>query len=157
MDNKKFYTVRGYQLLEQSSGVLTPSLEDYLEMIYRSVLYDGHIRVNELADHLNVKPSSASKMIIKLKDLGFIDYEKYGIIRLTKKGSQVGQFLLWRHNTLCNFFTLIANGNPEKSFVETELVEHILSRETVQNLEKILLFFKNNESVLKQLKDYLSQ
>ena len=64
----KFYTMRGYQLQDQQSHALTPSLEDYLEMIFRSMQKGGAVRVSRLAEELNVKPSSVSKMLIKLAD-----------------------------------------------------------------------------------------
>ena len=68
MNNKGFHTVRGYQLLEQNKRLLTSAMEDYLEMICRNSLQDGYIRINKLAELLNVKASSASKMVQKLGD-----------------------------------------------------------------------------------------
>lgn len=154
LEDRKFYTVRGYQLLEQSKSLLTPSLEDYLEMIYRSITYHGYIRVNELASDLNVKPSSVSKMITKLAELGLIDYEKYGVIQLTDKGTEIGKYLLWRHNTIYQFFDFLSSGDRDQAFKETELVEHILSRETVNNMEKLLSFFSSQPAIEEQLKQY---
>jgi hypothetical protein len=43
---QEFHTVRGYQLLEQHRKILTPAMEDYLEMIYRNSLVKGYIRIN---------------------------------------------------------------------------------------------------------------
>ena len=60
-----FRTVRGYQLKNQKKGVLTPALEDYLEMVYRLCLEDHYARVGKLSELLHVKPSSTSKMILK--------------------------------------------------------------------------------------------
>lgn len=149
-----FYTVRGYQLLEQHLNHLTPSLEDYLEMICRGIQQNGAIRVKDLAKDLNVKPSSASKMIQKLAELGFIDYEKYGAIRLTEQGKEVGQYLLWRHNALWAFFQLLAPDNQEASLVEAELTEHILSRETVERLEHLTQFFAAKPEIYQQMQRF---
>ncbi|HEX2938259.1 MAG TPA: DtxR family transcriptional regulator, partial [Ruminiclostridium sp.] len=44
-----FHTVRGYQILEQHRKLLTPAMEDYLEMIYRHSLTESYMRVNTLA------------------------------------------------------------------------------------------------------------
>ena len=66
--NKEFHTVRGYQMLSSESKVLTSSMEDYLEMIYRIYLDDGYARINQLADKLNVRPSSTT--VQKLYELG---------------------------------------------------------------------------------------
>ena len=145
MSERKFYTVRGYQLLDKSITDLTPSLEDYMEMIYRKITTNGYIRVTELAQELNVKPSSVSKTLGKLVNLNMIDYQKYGVIKLTDRGWRVGKYLLWRHNVVNSFFEILAPKNPERGFAEAERVEHILSRETVVQLENIIETLRNRE------------
>ena len=53
---------------------LTPAMEDYLEMVFRSSEEQGYLRLNELAESLNVRASSASKMVQKLGEYGLIKY-----------------------------------------------------------------------------------
>lgn len=157
MNDPAFRTVRGYQLLENHKNKLTASLEDYLEMIVRGIRKDGYIRVNTLADQLHVKPPSASKMIQKLQELGFIDYEKYGVIRLTEQGEEIGAYLLWRHNVVLRFFTMLSPDSQKKRFVEAELAEHIFSRGTVQSLEDLLCFFKEHPDCYDAFQTYRRQ
>lgn len=147
MHDEKFYTARGYQLLEREKNLLTPSLEDYLEMIYRTIRKSGFIRGNELAAELNVKPSSVSKMLSKLTALNYIDYEKYGVIRLTEQGEQAGAYLLWRHDVIQRFFGLLSRSKSDDAFVETELAEHMLSQQTVETMELFLSFLSENKDV----------
>ena len=151
MEHEKFYTVRGYQLQEQSQKPLTASLEDYLEMIARSIRENGFIRVTELAAELNVKPSSVSKMIMKLAELGLLDYEKYGVIRLTEKGKETGDYLLWRHEVIRRFYELLS-GHNDTSFVEAERTEHLLSEHTVRGMETVLRFFEAHEEAAAELR-----
>jgi len=92
-----FYTVRGYQILNSENKLLTPAMEDYLEMIYRTCKGDDFIRVKQLADRLNVRPSSVTKIVQRLYKLGLVDYQRYGMIRLTVEGRTIGDFLLRRH------------------------------------------------------------
>jgi DtxR family Mn-dependent transcriptional regulator len=152
VEENKFYTVRGYQLMDQQRNGLTPSLEDYLEMIYRNILSAGYVRVNMLAQELNVKPSSVSKMIMKLAEQGYIDYEKYGVIKLTKRGQEMGKYLLWRHNVINRFFSLLSSMNQE-NFEEVELVEHILGQETVRSIERLLGILQSEPKVLEKIKN----
>lgn len=152
MEQEKFYTVRGYQMIEQHQKPLTASLEDYLEMIARSIRENGFVRVTELAEELNVKPSSVSKMIMRLSNLGFLDYEKYGVIQLTEKGRQLGEYLLWRHNVIHRFFLLLSGEDGNTSFVETERTEHLLSERTVKGMEAVLCFFEGNEKAASELR-----
>ena len=89
MNNEKgFYTLKGYQRYETNE--MTASMEDYLEMICRILENTNVVRINELADKLHVKPSSASKMVNNLKEAGYIEFQKYGYISVTKKGFDAG-------------------------------------------------------------------
>ena len=83
-DENAYFTFKGYQLNNDSN--LTSSMEDYLEMIIRLKEKQPFVRINELANNLNVRPSSASKMVTKLSQEGFLEYQKYGIITLTELG-----------------------------------------------------------------------
>ncbi len=151
---KPFFTVRGYQLLEQHKGSLTPCLEDYLEMICRYLKQNRHIRIKDLAELLHVRPSSASKMIHKLSELGLIDYEKYGVIELSAQGQEIGAYLLWRHDTIDSFFRFISPQDQSNSFMETELVEHILSKNTMLQIEKLMRFFSDHPEDKEQFYRY---
>jgi len=149
---QEFHTVRGYQLINQDKKLLTPAMEDYLEMIYRNSLQEGYMRINTLSELLNVKPSSATKMVQKLTELELLDYKKYGIIFLTDKGKEVGQFLLNRHNIIEKFLQTI--GISENILVETELIEHNVGDKTLQNIDILNTFFQQNPDTFEKFKDY---
>ena len=142
--SEDFYTARGYQIIAQTNHALSASLEDYLEMIYRKIDDCGHIRVNEIASNLHVKPSSVSKMLSKLLMQNLINYEKYGVISLTRNGEELGKYLLWRHNTITSFFEMLLGNGNSQAFKEAELTEHILSVETVKKLEWLVNNFGND-------------
>lgn len=125
-----FYTLKGYSLMENTQ--VTAAMEDYLEMICRLSCDNTPVRINDLARHLNVRPSSASKMAANLQELGFIDFPKYGLITPTEKGVDTGSYLLYRHNLLNDFFCLINHSLDELEQVEK--VEHFLTPRTVENI-----------------------
>jgi len=133
-NNTDFYTFKGYQLNENSQ--ITSSMEDYLEMICRIYKKQDVVRINELADRLHVKPSSASKMVNNLRRLELVDFEKYGYIKPTVKGLAVGEYLLYRHDILNKFLCFINNSEDETEQVEK--IEHFLDEKTIRNIEKIL-------------------
>ena len=156
MDSNTFHTMRGYQTINHAATPLTPSLEDYLEMIYRNILSDGIVRVKTLSQRLNVKPPSVSRMMAKLNQMGYLDYEKYGLIRLTPKGEEMGKYLLARHDIIYRFFSLL-NGNEASSVLsEAEQVEHTLSRQTVAQLERLIRFMEENPDILDKFQNYRS-
>jgi Mn-dependent DtxR family transcriptional regulator len=147
-NNREFHTFRGYQMLKQNKKNLTASMEDYLEMIYRSCMEEEYVRINHLARQLNVRAPSASKIVQKLAKLGLINYEKYGIIQLTESGKDLGEFLLNRHRILETFLNKI--GVKDAVLKDTEMVEHHISMETFECIEIFNEFLEQNPEILKK-------
>ncbi len=131
-NNSNFYTLKGYQL--NKNAQITSSMEDYLEMICRMQKKQEVVRINELAQRLHVKPSSASKMVGNLKYLGLVTFERYGYIKTTAEGEAVGEYLLYRHAVLNEFLCLVNNSENETEQVEK--IEHFLDKKTIGNIEK---------------------
>jgi len=133
-DNKKFYTLKGYSLLE--GNTITASMEDYLEMIFRIHSTGETVRVGTLAENLNVKPSSATKMVGNLKKQGLVSSEKYEYIKLTEAGTALGKYLVFRHDTIHKLLCLINQSQNELEQVEK--IEHFFNVETVMNIKRFL-------------------
>lgn len=152
--DSEFRTVRGYQLLNQQEGQLTPAMEDYLEMAYRLCLQDGYTRVGIISGELHVKPSSASKMLSRLVDLGYLEYDRCDSILLTARGRESGAYLLDRHNTVEQFLQLIGCAD---SLAEAELIEHSLSPETVARLHALLAFFASDHSIQRKYEAFVTK
>lgn len=147
-----FHTVRGYENMKLNKKLLTPSMEDYLEMIYRYCESDKFIKLNKLAQSLSVRDSSASKMMKKLGNLGLIKYEPYGVISLTDEGREMGKFLLERHNIIAQFLTNI--GVEDEVLIETELIEHVISSETVYKIDMLNRFISGDGTIPEKFKEY---
>lgn len=152
---REFYTVRGYALLNQEGNVLTPSMEDYLEMAYRLGKDKGYARTSDLAEALNVQPPSASKMVQKLAEMGYFNYEKYGVIEFTELGREVGEYLLKRHETIEKFLTML--GVINNTLEDTEKIEHSISEETYKCITLFFQFMQNNQEWIKEYKLFLAQ
>ena len=146
--DREFHTVRGYQILNSEDKILTSSLEDYLEMIYRICLEDGYARINQLADKLNVRPSSSTKVVQKLCVLKLVKYKRYGIIQLTAEGKVLGEFLLKRHEIIQEFLKNL--GIEQTLLKDTELIEHDVSLSTLESIYMLNRFLSHNPEVKKQ-------
>ena len=155
MDRDKFRTFRGYSMESREEGDLTPSMEDYLEMIYRIAGESGYARVNDLALALNVQPSSASKMVRKLAEQGHLKYEPYGILVLTDSGREAGRLLLERHEILATFLELL--GVRANLLQDTERIEHLVSEETLGCIASFVEFAAQNPGWLEPFHRYLHE
>lgn len=148
--NKEFYTFREY--MRKDDDLLTASMEDYLEMIYRLSRDTGFTRIHDLASALNVQPPSATKMVQRLAEIGAVNYERYGMIILSKKGEELGSALLERHQIIEDFLKLL--GITKGVLEETEKIEHTISTETLNCLADFVEFFKNRPDVIKEFEAY---
>lgn len=147
---KQYYTFGEYIKLNN----LTPSEEDYIEMIYRLQLKDENVKVAKLAKVLNVKTPSASNMVKRLQSKELLEHESYGELNLTPKGYDIGKFLFVRHNTVSEFLNII--GVKTNLHEETEKIEHTLSIETLNNMMSLVKFFNENKDVLNAYQNYLN-
>lgn len=145
--SKGFYTFNNY--FKTNSSLITASMEDYIEMIYRLSSKKGFTRVVDLSKALNVKPSSTTNMIRKLDELRLVTYEKYGYIKLTDDGDRYGAFLLYRHNTVEKFLNII--GATSNVLEETEKIEHVLSKETFERIENFIEIIDNHPIIKEKL------
>lgn len=154
MNDSNFYTFRGYSL--NNEKVLSPSMEDYIEMIYRLSCEKNNVRVNDLSESLNVQPPSSSKMIKKLSRFGYVNYEKYGYVNLTEKGVEIGKYLLSRHETIFNFLKLV--GVADNLLEQTEKIEHAINEETIEKMNNFILFINDNPDIYNMYsKKYLQE
>lgn len=135
----EFYTLTGYKI--KDNLIITPAMEDYIEMIYRCTKNGNSITVKEISELLNVRSSSVSKMLNRLNNCELANYTKYGMISLTDMGKKFGGFYLRRHNVLSRFFKFI-NGKNFK-LEQVEKVEHYVDSITIKNINK---FIKKNKS-----------
>lgn len=147
---ESFFTFSEY--IKKDQGLLTPSMEDYVEMIYRLSKDSGYTRINELSNALNVQPPSATRMVQKLAEIHLVYYERYGVITLTEKGKLKGNMLLVRHNIVEKFLSSI--GVTEGILEETEKIEHTVSKETLSCMTTYLSFLKDNPDIEKKFKFY---
>ena len=122
-------------------GMMTQSLEDYLEAIYMCVVAGRPAQVSDVAHQLNVKMPSVVKAIRELKRLGLVTQEPYAAIELTAKGRRLAKMVLGRHTLLCSFLQKLGV-SAKTADVDACRMEHILSAET---LDKIRIFTEKNK------------
>jgi len=136
--------------------VPTPSMEDYLERIYRLIDEKGYARVADIAEGLEVHPSSATKMIQKLDKDEYLIYEKYRGLMLTPKGKKIGKRLVERHHLLEQFLSMIGV-KEELIYKDVEGIEHHLSSESIACIETLVEYFRRDPARQEQLRSLREQ
>lgn len=129
----------------------TPSMEDYIEQIYNLIETKGYARVSDLAEALEVHPSSVTKMVQKLDRDNYLNYEKYRGFILTDKGNKIGKRLVFRHELLEQFLEIIGV-DEEKIYGDVEGIEHHLSWNSIDRIGDLVNYFKSDQTRINDLK-----
>lgn len=123
---------------------MTATIEDYLESILVISEKKGFAQVTEIANFLKVSKASVTEMVSKLKKHKLVHYEKYGTITLTEQGKEIAEKVKDRHE-IWKTFLLLIGVNTEIANIDCCLLEHNLSKETVSNLKKFIVFLKDEK------------
>ncbi|WP_456468607.1 metal-dependent transcriptional regulator [Archaeoglobus sp.] len=106
-------------------------IEEYLEAIYDIQENERRIaKTGDLANILNVKPSSVTEMLIKLRDLGYVDYQPYKGAKLTRKGEEVAKKIKKYYLALLAFFRNFLEIDEEMASKLSCELEHHINEET---------------------------
>jgi DtxR family Mn-dependent transcriptional regulator len=122
----------------QDRDTLSRSVQDYLKAIYALQETGGAVQTSQLAERLRVAPPSATVMIGRLAEGGFLRHTPYKGVELTEKGAQVALEVL-RHHRLWEAFLHQALGVPiDELHGEAERLEHELSDALEQHIARVL-------------------
>ena len=133
----------------------TASMEDYLETIYELIQEKGYARVSDIAQALDLTPSSVTRMVQRLDEQSYVVYERYRGLVLTPKGEQIGRQMRRRHRTLEQFLRLIGVADEETIQQDVEGIEHHVSLTTMQALHRLVEFLDERPDVRKALQRYV--
>ncbi len=127
---------------------LTVSAEDYLERIHELIETKGYARVSDIAALLALTRPTVSIMVQRLSRDGYIAYEKYRGLTLTTRGSEVARRIRTRHVLLTEFLGLL---DLDRAVVQrdTEGIEHHISPETLEKLERLVEHWKRHPARLR--------
>jgi len=127
-------------------------MEDYLEIISELVELKGYATTLDISRYMNVSAPSVTKMLQRLDEGGFLEYEKYHGINLTNKGKQVAEGIRQNHGILLEFFEILGVGYDTAN-QDTEGIEHHLNQKTIKQLIKFITFLKDNPKIIENFKN----
>jgi DtxR family Mn-dependent transcriptional regulator len=117
------------------------SYEDYLKGIY--IISKGNkggwTRNSEISNFLNVKPSSVTNMLYKLKANGLIVWNPRKSLRLTKKGKNIALSVIKNYECLHTFFVNVLRLENKNIIHKLSCeIEHHLNPEVFNALESLI-------------------
>lgn len=121
--------------------MIAQTTEDYLEAIYKILAHKNRARTNDIASRLGVKPSSVTEMLGKLREKGYINYEKYVGATLTDDGREVAKNVSEIHENARKFLELL-QVPPNQADEDACKIEHNLSEVSIDQLNKFINFIE---------------
>lgn len=144
-NSKRLESIKAAHKLEKSGS--SARMEDYLEIISELVELKGYATTLDISRYMNVSAPSVTKMLKRLDENGFLEYEKYHGINLTAKGAQVAEGIRQKHSILLEFFEILGISD-ETANQDIEGIEHHLNVKTIKQLRKFITFLKSNPKIL---------
>jgi len=149
-DGKRLESIKAaHQIVRKGSST---RMEDYLEVIAELVELKGYATTLDISRYMNVSAPSVTKMLQRLDEDDYLEYEKYHGINLTQKGSQTADTIRKKHGILLEFFEILGIGH-ETANQDAEGIEHYLNPKTIRQLRKFITFLKSNPKVLDNFKN----
>ena len=127
--------------------------EDYLEVIAELVELKGYATALDISRFMNVSPPSVTKMLQKLDEKKYLEYEKYHGINLTDKGKRLADTIRQKHGILLDFFEILGVGK-DIADQDVEGIEHHLNPKTIRQLRKFITFLKSNPKIINEFNEF---
>lgn len=105
--------------------MITESVEEYLEAIYRLGERGEAATTTSVANKLKVAPASATQMLKKLAKQRYLKYTPYRGVYLTPKGKKIGKEILRKHRVMEKFLSILGLPKSRVHKDACELEHHI--------------------------------
>jgi DtxR family Mn-dependent transcriptional regulator len=122
-----------------SAAVQPPSVsvEDYIKAIWEVAGADV-ASTKDVAERLSIAPPSVSNMFVRLREMGFVEYERYRGVSLTERGREEALRLVRRHRLVETFLLKHLGYSWDEVHEEAESLEHAVSDGFTERLAEYL-------------------
>ena len=139
-------------------NTLTPILEDYMEVIFNLVEKNHVARVKEIADKMNVKMPTVTSTLKKLSKMKLVNYDPYSVVTLTPEGKKTAEKIIFKHNTLMDFFHNVLLVPENAAYKNACKFEHSVDNILLKRLEIFTNFInEQNTSFIDNFKNYCKE
>jgi len=120
------------------AGLISPKLEDYLEVIFNLMAENRVARVRDIAREMGVQMPSVTGALKHLAEHGLVNYRPYEYVTLTTEGVRIARGMIRRHDILKRFLVEVLRLPDEVAEPDACGMEHALSEETLGRLMEFL-------------------
>ncbi len=114
--------------------------ENYIKTLFYLHQKNADITLTDLGEEMQVSKPTANDMIKKLQKDGFVNYEKYKPIRMTKEGKQRAASILRKHRLSEMFLSQIMEFGWEEVHEIADELEHVKAEKLFDRMDELLGF-----------------
>ena len=153
MDSKLTYLDKAHRKYKRK---YTPTMEDYIEIIYELIENKGYVRPIEISKLLHVKSATVTSMLKKLHDNKLVIYEKYRGAILSNDGKELAKLIVTKHRILVEFLELVTT-NKLEAHKSAEKIEHYLEYSTINRINLITKLIKEDKNIYKKFQKIIGR
>jgi DtxR family Mn-dependent transcriptional regulator len=112
--------------------------QDYLKAIYLLQSREQGANTSAIAQALEVSPASATGMVKRLAEAGYLEHTPYQGVRLTPAGEQVALQMVRHHRLIELFLHDLLDIPWDRVHGEAERLEHAMSEEVIEAIARKL-------------------
>lgn len=120
-----------------SSGSPSAAMQRYAAEVFRLQQDHEQVSLSHLADHVDSSPQAISRMIKRLTDGGYADYEPYRGVRLTRDGERIAMPSLRRHRLSEVFLVQVMGYDWASAHDLTDLFERGINDELEDRMAEL--------------------
>ena len=117
------------------------SAENYLEAILELKEKHGSVRSIDVVQHLGVSKPSVSRAMRVLRENGYVEMDKDGLLSLTEQGAAIAERIYDRHKILTRWLISLGVDSADAA-ADACRMEHAMSEST---------FLKRTEHILREI------
>ena len=118
----------------------TQTKENYLKALYYLHQKDEDISITNLGKELGVSKPTVNDMVKKMQAKGWVKYEKYKPLHLTKQGLKEAAIIIRKHRLSEMFLSKVMGFGWEEVHDMAEEMEHLKSERFFDRMDEILGF-----------------
>ncbi|WP_069997394.1 metal-dependent transcriptional regulator [Cellulosilyticum sp. I15G10I2] len=130
--------------------MLSSSLEKYLVGIYKMALADTELKSTDVAKEINQPLQKTIQALQRMHYQKYIVYLPYQPLKITEQGKQMAEYLIAREALIDEFLTLLQI--EENKDLEKESMQQYLSYESLERIEKFVLFNRQYPEIVQRYK-----
>jgi len=145
------------EIIKSKMTILSPILEDYLEVVLRLQREKHFARVSDISQALSVGKSAVTAALKSLSEKGLVNYQPYEPVTLSKRGKEIAEQIFLRRRIIQDFLEKVLAVDKESAGTTASKMEHAINKDILDRFVCLLAFISRSRIKGKTLREEFIQ